>query len=697
MQTILQSEAAECGLACLAMIADHYGRKTDLQFLRQRYTQTLKGINLQQLIGVADSLNMGSRALRLEMEELSQLKLPCVLHWDMSHFVVLQKIHKSSVVILDPAVGKREISQAEMAQHFTGVALELTPTTEFKKVDDRVKIRLSQFWQKTSGLKSVLLQIFGLSIVLQLFALASPYYMQLVLDEVVVSFDENLLLVLALGFGFISLFNSLTAMLRGFVVVHLSSMLSLQLGTNLFRHLLRLPLDYFEKRHIGDVVSRFGSLQRIKEMLTTGVVEALIDGTMALTTLVMIFVYSKTLAAVVVVAMLLYLLVRLIWYRPLRSLSEESILANAKEHTNFMENVRGIQTIKLFGIEAKRLAMWQNNYTDALNLGVRLERLKLGYNLTNSLLFGIENVVVVYLGAMSVMNNNFTVGMLTAFMAYKSQLTQRYAALVEKLIQLKMLGLHLNRLADIALTNEEQYLECERQHIIGGTLKISNICYRYAASEPQLFNNISLEIKQGETVALVGASGCGKTTLMKIMLGLVHPNQGKVEVDGIDIRHLGQRQYRSQVAAVMQSDQLLSGSIAENISQFDPQIDMKRIIEVAQMASLHRDISAMPMGYNSLVGDMGTTFSGGQKQRILLARALYRKPNILFLDEATSQLDVSSEHFVNNAVKSLDITRIIIAHRPETMLMADRILKLSHGELKDVTQELKRHLSPKQS
>lgn len=695
MQTILQSEAAECGLACLAMIAGHYGRQTDLQILRQRYPQTLKGANLQQLIGIADGLGMASRALKLEMEHLPQLKLPCLLHWDMNHFVVLSKVGKNSVVILDPAIGRREMSLNEMAKHFTGVAMELTPTAEFKKVDERVQVRLSQFWQKITGLKPVLLQLFGLSVVLQLFALASPYYMQLVLDEVIISFDENLLLVLALGFGFISLFNTLTTALRGFVVVHLGAMMNLQLATNLFRHLLRLPADYFEKRHIGDVVSRFGSLQRIKDMLTTGVVEAIIDGAMAITTLAMIFVYNATLATVVVVAMVLYLIIRLAWYRPLRAISEESILADAKEHTNFMENVRGIQTIKLFGIEAKRQAMWQNNYTDALNLNVKLERLKVGYNVANNLLFGIENIIVIYLAAMAIMDNNFTVGMLTAFMAYKTQLTQRYAALIEKLIEFKMLGLHLNRLADIALTKEEQHLEGERQHEIKGALSVSHLGYRYAPAEPELFNQLSLEIKQGESVALVGPSGCGKTTLMKILLGLLLPNEGKVEVDGIDIRHLGQRQYRAQIAAVMQSDELLSGSIAENICQFDPQINMERVMQVAQMAAIHQDISAMPMGYNSLVGDMGTTLSGGQKQRILLARALYRQPKILFLDEATSHLDIGSEQLVNQAVKSLDITRIIIAHRPETMLMADRILELNQGVLTDVTAELKARLTRK--
>ncbi|WP_018690679.1 peptidase domain-containing ABC transporter [Algicola sagamiensis] len=689
MDCILQSEAAECGLASIAMIAAHHGYKTDLNLLRQQYPQTLKGSNLQQLIGIADSLGMASRALKLDMELLPQLKLPCILHWDMNHFVVLTKVKRNSLVIMDPAVGKRELSLSEASKHFTGIAMELTPTAEFKKADERAQVKLSQFWQKITGIKPALLQLLGLSLILQLFALITPYYMQLVVDEVVVSYDDNLLLVLALGFGFVSLFNTLTTALRSYVVVHLSALLNIQLATNLFRHLLRLPCDYFEKRHMGDVLSRFSSLQQIKEMLTTGVVEAVIDGLMAITTLIMLFIYSPKLASIVFVAMIIYLMIRLIWYRPFRAVSEEYIVAGAKEQTNFMENIRGIQTIKLFSIESKRQAMWQNFYTDAINANVRIERLKVNYTVANNLLFGLENIIVVFLAAMAIMENSFTIGMLTAFMAYKSQLTQRYAALVERLIEFKMLGLHLNRLSDITLTEEEQHIEGTRQLQITGELKLSQITYQYSPNDPELFQDLSLSIPAGESIAIIGQSGCGKTTLMKIMLGLLLPARGSIEVGGVDIRHLGQRQYRNQIAAVMQSDELLSGSIADNISQFDPEIDLEKVAQVAQMAAIYDDISAMPMGFNSLVGDMGTTLSGGQKQRILLARALYKDPKILFLDEATSHLDIGAEQLVNHAVKSLDITRVIIAHRPETMRMADRILHLQDGQLIDVTQEIK--------
>ncbi|WP_311567902.1 peptidase domain-containing ABC transporter [Photobacterium arenosum] len=693
MKTILQSEAAECGLSCLAMIADSYGYKSDLNSLRNKYTQTLKGVNLQQLINIADELNLAGRALKLTLEQLGHLKLPCIIHWDMNHFVVLLSVSNKSVTIVDPAIGKRTLSLESISDHFTGIALELTPTKAFKKQDVRVKMRLSQFIHSVNGLKPVLFQLFALSCILQVFALASPYYMQLAIDEVIVSFDQSLLSMLALGFGLVVLLNVATSALRGFVVIHLGATLNQQLAFNLFQHLMRLPLSFFSKRHMGDIVSRFGSLEQIKQMLTTAMVEAVIDGIMAVMTLVMIYLYSPQLAWVVSAAMLLYLLLRCLWYRPLHEISEEAIVADATENTNFMENVRAMQTIKLFGIEAKRQALWQNHYTKALNLNVRVERLNLAYNLSKNFLFGVENVLVIFLGSQLVMASGgdeiFTIGMFMAFMAYKMQLIQRFSSLVDKLIEFKMLGLHLERLSDLAQAKQESHLHSKQNHDMSGQLSINNISFRHSSGEPYLFQNLRATFEPGECVAIVGASGGGKTTLMKVMLGLYQPESGEVTVDGKSLDELGHLQYRRQIATVMQSDELLSGSIAENIGQFDPNLDIDSVKVCAKMAAIDQDIMAMTMQYNSLVGDLGSSLSGGQKQRVLLARALYRSPKILFLDEATSHLDIASESAVNRSLSELNITRILIAHRKETIQMADRVLELRDGQLFEVTAQYK--------
>jgi len=682
---IYQSEAAECGLASIAMVANHYGHKIDLSTLRSRYNVSFKGANLQQLMQLAEQLNMVGRALKLELDELKNLKTPCILHWDMNHFVVLKKVSRQSITILDPAVGERVVPMTEVDTSFTGIALELTPTSEFKKKDERAKLGITAFWTRIDGLKLSLVKLFVLSLILQLLMLAAPYYTQTVVDEVLVSFDKPLLVVLALGFGLVMLVSVITETFRSWVVLHLSSTMSVQMATNLMRHLVHLPMHYFDKRHMGDVVSRFDSLSSIRDLFTNKIVEGVIDGLMSIVVLVMMFLYDVRLALVVLGVVVLYALIRFALYRPVHQLTESSIVAGAAEQSNFMETVRGMQSIKLFGQQTQRLNLWQNKYTEAVNQGYRLGKWHISCQTINGVLFGVENILVVYLAALAVMEGSMSVGMLFAFMAYKTQFTNRMSGLIGNLIDIKMTSLHLDRLADIALTEKEnEGIEHQFQDITG-QLSITNLSFRYADNEPALFENLNLAVNAGDNIAIIGLSGTGKSTLLKLMLGLLPVNSGNIEVDGIDIKHLGIRHYRQQIASVMQDDQLMSGTLAENISFFDPQMKMQRVTEAATIAGIHNDISQMNMGYNSLVGDMGSALSGGQKQRLLLARALYRQPKILFLDEATSHLDIELEQHVNQAIQQLSMTRIIIAHRPETIRSADTIYELREGKMHNIT------------
>ena len=673
----------------MAMIANHNGHKLDLTTLRNRYSVSFKGANMQQLMKLAEQLSMVGRALKLDLDELKNLKTPCILHWDMNHFVVLSKVRGSSITILDPAMGERKILMKDVDKSFTGIALELSPTTEFKKKDERVKLGISAFWTNIEGLIPSLTKLFVLSLLLQIFMLAAPYYTQLVVDEVLVSEDKSLLVVLALGFGFLVLIQVLTQTFRSWVVLHLSAIMSVQLATNLMRHLVHLPLNYFDKRHMGDVVSRFGSLDAIRDLFTNTLVEGVVDGLMAIIVLIMMFLYDPTLSFIVLSVVALYAIIRFALYRPLHQLTEASIMAEAKEQSNFMETVRGMQSIKLFGQQIQRLNSWQNKYADAVNQSYKLGKWTISYQTINAVLFGLENIVIVYLAAIAVMAGGFSVGMLFAFMAYKNQFTNRMSGLIDNIIYIKMTRLHLERLSDIALTDKEnEGLDAPKRQI-NGQLSLAKLSFRYANNEPLLFSDLSITITQGSNIAIIGPSGAGKTTLMKIMLGLQIPESGKIEVDGIDINHIGLRNYRSQIGAVMQDDQLMSGTLAENIAFFDPQLDMAQVTHSAQLAGIHQNISQMNMGYNSLVGDMGSALSGGQKQRLLLARALYRQPKILLLDEATSHLDSELEHYVNQAIQQLNITRIVIAHRQETILNADFIYALQEGKLADVTQEYK--------
>jgi ATP-binding cassette subfamily B protein RaxB len=691
---ILQSEIAECGLASLAMIACYHGHQLDMPSMRKRFSANLKGMNLQQIIELGDSLGLASRALQCPVDEVHKLDSPCILHWDLNHFVVLTHVSgkgkSAKFYVNDPALGKITLSAEAFSKHFTGICLELTRTSKFEIKQEQARMKFTQLWSSMSGLKSGLLKLVGLSIVLQLFALMAPYYMQWIVDEVLISFDKPLLMVLAIGFALICIISVVTNAVRSWLILRLSSLLNMQMGVNLLRHLLRLPMNYFESRHVGDIVSRFGSLAHIRERITTGFVETLVDGAMAITVLIMMLLYSIKLSAVVMGAIALYTLVRLALYRPLHQATEEMIQSSAKEQSNFLENIRGMQTIKLFGNESQRQGIWQNRYAEVINSEIRLGRLNISFESFNKLLFGLENVLVIYFAAIMVMANSLTVGMVLAFIAYKGQLTSRFTNLIEQIIQFKMMRLHLDRIADIALTEQE----ANREGVVSnreddeskGQLTLEDISFSYSGDQAPILNNVNLHLNVGDSIAITGPSGSGKTTLMKIMLGLLQPSSGKVLLDGKDITHIGLKNYRRKIAAVMQDDTLLAGSIADNISFFDPQPNYLKLEQCAHMSAIHDDINKMTMGYNSLVGDMGSNLSGGQIQRLLLARALYQSPCVLFMDEATSHLDKNNETKISEQIQHLPMTRIMIAHRQETINRAKHIYSLNEGTLINLTE-----------
>ncbi len=676
---ILQTELAECGAACLAMIASYHGHKMGVEAIRHYLPSSLKGLSLKDLMQAAGKVQLTPRALRLELDQLCNLKCPAVLHWNLDHFVVLESMSGDRVIIHDPARGRRVLTLKDVSNSFTGVALELTPTHEFEKKSDLRKVKVRELLRSVTGLKRALLQILLLSLVLQVFVLVSPFFMQITVDHVIASSDEYLLLALALGFGMLGVIQMAATALRSWVILYLNSTLDVQLLANTLRHLLRLPLDYFQKRHLGDIISRFGSLRSVISLFTQGLIASIVDGIMALTTVVMMFIYSPKLTFVVLVAVLIYILVRVATFRLNEQYKQESIVLSAKESTNFMETIRAVQTIKLFSKESQRESMWLNQYAAALNAGIKLGKLDIILAAINQTVFPIAVILIVWLGAQEIMASVFSIGMLYAFFSYQGQFSEKISALIDTLIEFKLAGVDLERVSDIVHAEPEQSLGdlVEAKMELKGEIEVSNLSYRYSENEPYVFESLSFTIARGETVVIVGVSGCGKSTLLKVMLGLLTPVAGDVRYDGRSLSQMDKSDFRTQTAAVMQEDCLVAGSIAENIAFSDPQMDLQRVQEVAHMAAIHDEIAQMPMAYNSLVGDMGTTLSGGQKQRIFLARALYVNPKILFLDEASSHLDSNTESKINATIKTMPITRVIIAHRKETIALADRVIDLS--------------------
>lgn len=682
LPVMLQTEAAECGLACLCMVASFWGHKTDIASMRRRFSVSLKGVTLKGLMAMAQGLSLQTRPLKLDMEHLPDLKLPCVLHWDMNHFVVLKSVSATHAVIHDPAVGERRLPLSEIAKHFTGVALELTPTAEFKKKIEVQDYSLLSLMGRVVGLKRGLTQLLMLGLALQVCALVAPFYMQWLVDEALLAADRDLITVLGCGFLLLVLVQTSIGAVRSWVTTVLATNLNFQWLGNAFAHLMKLPLPYFEKRHTGDIVSRFGSIQTIQRSLTTQFVEGVIDGVLVIGTFIMMLLYSVKLAAVACVAVVLYIALRWTIFRAIREATAEQIIHAAKQQTHFMESIRGVQSVRLFSRSEERKSGWMNALADQFNADLRIAKLSVSYQTMNNFLFGAERVIVIWMAALAVLNQQFSVGMLFAFISYKDQFSQRMASLVDKLFELRMMKLHGERVADIVMTDAEEETQTVEMEMdtIAPRIEIRNLAFRYADSEPYVLKDLNLIIPAGQCIAVTGPSGCGKTTLMKLILGLLEPTEGEIligeENKALPLKQLGMNNFRQLLGVVMQDDQLFAGSISDNISFFDPTPNQEQIMACAQLAAIHPEIMAMPMAYNTLIGDIGTGLSGGQAQRILLARALYKNPKLLVLDEATSHLDVWNEQAVNAAIKQIQLTRILVAHRPETIAMAQRVVVL---------------------
>lgn len=608
-----QAESSECGLACLAMICGHYGKNIDLISLRQQFNLSARGATLAGINGIAGQLGMTTRALSLDLGEMGSLKKPCILHWNFNHFVVLVSVRRQRFVIHDPARGRRTVGLAEMSQYFTGVALEIWPGSEFTAETVRNRIRLGRLIRSVQGIKGALIKIFSLSLVIESINLVMPVATQLVMDHAIPAGDRGLLTLICVGLLFFILLRAAVSMVRAWSSLVMATLINVQWKIGLFSHLIHLPLGYFERRKLGDIQSRFGSLDALQATFTTSVVGAMMDGIMVIGVLVMMVLYGGYLTWIVLGFTVVYVLIRLLTYGYYRQLSEESLIRSARASSYFMETLYGIATVKMQGMTERRSAHWLNLEIDTINTGIKVTKMDLFFGGINTFIAACDQAVILWLGASLVIDNQMTLGMFVAFGAFRGQFSDRVSSLTSFLLQLRMMSLHNERIADIAL-NETDNQKPDRPYVAEMqpfSLETRDLTYRYDSQFPPVFSDLNITVMPGESVAIMGPSGAGKTTLMKVLCGLFEAGSGKVMVDGTDIQQLGINNYHKMIACVMQDDKLFSGSIRENIGGFADDIDELWMIECTRASYIHDTIMKMPMGYETLIGELGEGLSGG--------------------------------------------------------------------------------------
>ncbi|WP_282498696.1 peptidase domain-containing ABC transporter [Pantoea stewartii] len=680
MRVLYQTERTECGLVTVAMIASHYGLEFDLIQLRNIYPTSMKGTNLKNLMDVFSKMNLESRPVRCDVEEIKELRLPAIIHWKMDHFVVLKKVKGNKYYINDPDLGSVVVSNHEFNKSFTGIALEVWPGPKFKKADKRSKINIQSIIPFSFELKKLIFYIFILALAIEISTLVIPILQEIILDDSVVTGDLDLLTILVIAIALFSFGSVVTTAVKSIIERKITSSLSIIVPSHIFKHIFSLHIGWFEKRSAADIANRFDSANTIHKTLTTSTISAVIDGLVGMLASVIMFYYSPVLASIVCVTFLIYSILRFAWYSNYRQKSAGSLKQNSKIQSFIWESLRGAATIKQFNANHQRHQKYLFMLGNYVRIQSDLQNINTAYTFIHDLIFAVEKIITIYLGAKLIINGGFTIGMFTAFMGFRENFINRGSSLINTLMEFRSLSVHLDRISDIILTPKEHDSSLPFLGDTVGIMKkisINNISYAYGENEKYIIKDCSFDVFKGETVALIGPSGIGKSTLLKIISGQLKPSSGNILIDDRALESIDYNMIRSIISFVRQDDMLFAGTITENIAFLEKKPDFEKVKRLAVSVNLHDEIQGMPMGYNTLIGPLGTGLSGGQAQRIMIARALYRSPQILLLDEATSHLDIKNEMIISNLLKNSGITQIIIAHRAETIAKADRAINIS--------------------
>ncbi len=702
---IFQQERSECALACLAMVASAIkGSEISLGELRTRCRVGQGGLSAAHVLELGRSLGMHGRGVRLEPDALAELRLPAILHWDMDHFVVLVRVRRRHCVLHDPAAGKLRLAQPELSKHFTGVAVEFWSGDQVENEPGPAsdsgrwqQLRLVDLWTDLRGSTGHMVWVLLLSVLTQLLAIMVPWHVQWTVDEGLLRGDVDLIAVLAVGFACLLCLRVALQWVRGVVVSHLGHTLAYVFANRFFWHLIRLPLNWFQLRGVGDVAARFNSLVPVRDFYTQGAALLVVDASVVVLSAVAMLVYSTKLAALTIGLEVVFVLLYLSTVPRLKRLSLSTIVAEGREQNHLLESIKAIQSVKTYALETGRLQLWQKLHAATLDHSLTLQ-LTHNYLRTAALLLsGAGLIVTVTYGAYDIVEaQNLSIGMLMAFLSYRGYFSERLRSLTEQWVQIKTLSVHLMRLGDVLLESpdevapgdgsEDVEVRGQARKALPDVLQLANIEFAYSDVEAPVLCDLSLEIEPGEFVAIVGQSGSGKSTLLKIMMGLLFPRRGTLHLGASRMSRENRQTWRHRFGCVVQEDRFLSGSICDNVAGFGD-VEPTRLADVLHQVGILATISTLPMGVRTQIGELEAQFSSGQMQRLVLARALYRDPDYLLIDEGTSHLDPQSSAHVQQLVRGLSMTRIVITHDMDFAVLADRVLCLEGGTLRELGKQ----------
>jgi ATP-binding cassette, subfamily B, bacterial CvaB/MchF/RaxB len=679
---VAASDLNECGLACLAAISGYFEGEFGLIEIRQLAVPSGRGETLLELRNLAERIGLSARGVKVGVDALAQLATPAILHWEMNHFVVLERVTKSGIVIMDPAAGRLVVPWPVVNTSFTGVALETRESPAWRKARGPArKVSLFDFLAPLSQWRNDIALVVALSILMEVLLLIAPLQMQLSIDSALQGSDGRLVWVLAIGFTLVVLLQAAISVVRAWTLAVFGARVGYELKDRFVRALHRKSARFFLRHHSADVLSRSRSVDTIQSLVTAQLLQALLDGVMSIAIVVVMLLAVPSMAAVVIVFAAINLGATAGLRRAAIDVSRRGLRVAAQADAYFLENTRAARAIKLFGKELVRTNVWRNKFVALTNLGLADGRLAMFSTQASQLSNGLGNVALIALGTWLVLGNQITLGTMMMFFLFRAFLVERLNRAVLYAMELRRVRTNAERIEEVMAdepgtddaAQERPFVVAERA---GVGIEVKDVWFRYGNDSPWILQGASLKVEPGESVAITGPSGSGKTTLLHLMIGLLEPNRGEVLVNGREVRTIASSDLARVIGVVMQDDILFQGSVADNVSFFDAPVDMARVASAARQANVATDIEAMPMQYHSLLAEAAADISGGQKQRLFIARALYHSPRVLFLDEATSHLDAASESLVTRAVEAMDMTRVLVAHRRETIAIADRVLAI---------------------